>query len=172
MCCSFVLLLSRSLFLLCFEQALYLLQPWGRSLVALNNLQTLLLFSFVSSSTSAAGVASLCSSEVALFLFLVLSTSSLCTGAFRTPVSVRGEALGNFSSVSLNVTPPLIHKRVIKVGWGIFTEKLFLGQSKMEYSTIFPTFKLNPLTNAYKSMARSCLTVETCFEGVRTELMK
>ena len=35
----------------------------------------------------------------------------------------------------------------------------------MDCSTIFPTFKLNPLTNAYKSMARSYLTVETCFVG-------
>ena len=35
----------------------------------------------------------------------------------------------------------------------------------MDCSIIFPTFKLNPLTNAYKSMARSCLIVETCFEG-------
>ena len=38
----------------------------------------------------------------------------------------------------------------------------------MDYFTIFPTFKLNTLTNEYKSMARSCLSVETCFEGVRT----
>ena len=42
----------------------------------------------------------------------------------------------------------------------------------MDCSTIFPTFRLNPLTSAYNSMERSCLTVEMCLEGVRTELMK
>ena len=73
------------------------------------------------------GAASLCSSEVTLFLFLVLSTSSPYTGAFRSPVRVRGEDLGHFSSVSMNVTLSLIHKRVIKAGWGIFLEKLFSG---------------------------------------------
>ena len=62
---------------------------------------------------------------VAFFLFLVLSTSSPCVGVFMTPVRVRGEDLGHLSFVSLNVTPPLMHRSVIKVGWGIFTEKLF-----------------------------------------------
>ena len=42
----------------------------------------------------------------------------------------------------------------------------------MNYSMIFPIFKEYPLTNAYKSVAQSCLTVETCFEGVKTELIK
>ena len=63
---------------------------------------------------------------------------------------VRGEDLEHFSSVSLNATPLWIHKRVIKAGWGIFLEKLFLEWSRMDCSTIFLTFKLNPLTSAYK----------------------
>ena len=63
---------------------------------------------------------------VAHFLFLVLSTSH-CARAFRTLVRVRSEDLGHLSSVSLNVTPSLMHRSVIKEGWGIFPEKLFFG---------------------------------------------
>ena len=94
MCCSLVLLLSCSLFMICFKQALYILQPWGRALVALGNVQTLPpLISYVSSSSSAAGAASLCSFEATLFLFHVLSTYSPCTEAFTTLVRVGGEDL-------------------------------------------------------------------------------
>ena len=92
MFCSLVLLLSCSLFLLYSKQVLYLLQPWGRALV--------------SNSSSTVGAAFLCSFEAALFLFFVFSTSSPCTGAFKTLVKVRGEDHRHFSSVSLNVTPP------------------------------------------------------------------
>ena len=105
--CSLALLLSCSLFLLCSKQVFYLLQPSGRALVALGNLQTPPPLSYVSSLSLAAETASPCSIEVALFLFLVLLTSSPCPGAFRTPISVRSEDLGHFSLVSLNVTPPL-----------------------------------------------------------------
>ena len=131
MCCSFILLLSCSLFLLCSEHALYFLQPWGRALVTMGNLLQQPPppppppFSSVCIYSSVVEVSSLYGSKAALFIFLVLSTSSPCDIAFRTLVRVRGEDIGHFSSVSLNVTPPLIHMRVIKAGWGIFPEKLF-----------------------------------------------
>ena len=38
---------------------------------------------------------------------------------------VRGEAFERFSSSSATVIPLLIHKRVIKAGWGMLLEKLF-----------------------------------------------
>ena len=103
------LLLFSCLFLLCFEQALFL-QLWGRALVALSSLQTPPhphppALSSVSGSSSTAGVASLGSSIAALFLSLALSTSSPYAGVLRTPVRVRGEALRHISSISLNVHP-------------------------------------------------------------------
>ena len=154
------------------------LQHWRRELVALGSLQTQPppppppFFSLVSGSSSAIGVASLNGFVAALFLFIALSTSSPCARVLRTPVRVRGEAIDYFSSISLNVTPPLMHGRVIKVGWGIFPENLFSAQSRMDCSTIFPTIRQYTLTSAYKSMERSCLTIETCFEGVITDLKK
>ena len=90
----------------------------------------------------------------------------------RVRVRVRGEALRHYSSVLLNFTPPLMHKRVIKVGLGIFPENLFSTKSRIDYSTIFPTFRLCPLTSAYRSMTQSYLTLKTCFKGVRIDLTK
>ena len=79
---------------------------------------------------------------------------------------VRGEDLRHLFFVSLNVTPPLMHGSVIKARWGMFPEMLVSTLSRMDCSTIFPTFRLHPLTSAYKNMAWSCLTIETCFKGV------
>ena len=74
--------------------------------------------SLVSSFSLAVRIASLHIFVVALFIFLAISTSSPCAGVLRTPVRVRGEAVGYLSCVSLNVTPPLMHRRVIKEGRG------------------------------------------------------
>ena len=41
----------------------------------------------------------------------------------------------------------------------------------MDCSTIFPTFRLHPLTSVY-SMAQSCLIVETCLEGGENRIYK
>ena len=90
MCCSLTLLVSCSLFLLCFDQALFLLQSKGQHWL----LWVIFKpppFSSISGSSSVVGVVSLGSYVVAHFLFPVLSTSSPCVRCLRTPMRVRGE---------------------------------------------------------------------------------
>ena len=105
-CCSLALLLSSSLFLLYFEQAVFLPTGGEHSLLWVVFKPASPPFYSIFYSSSTARAASLSSSEAALFIFLSFSTSSPCIRAFKTPVKVRGEDLGHLSSISLNVTRP------------------------------------------------------------------
>ena len=77
-----------------------------------------------SPSTSNVGTVSLGCSYV-FILFPILSPSSPFVGVLKTLVRVRGEPFRLFSSSYATFIPPLIHKRVIKLGWGMLPEKLF-----------------------------------------------
>ena len=110
---------------------LFLLQ-WGRALVALNKcrspLSSLWISSFCYPVVGTCSLGTYTASTLFFFSILsLLSPSPPYTGPLVIPVRMRGEALGNCSSSgSLNVTPPLIHRRVIKVGWRMFLEKFSL----------------------------------------------
>ena len=100
------------------------------------------------------------------FLFLLF-------GPLITPVSVKGETLGQVSSSTHTLfTLARTQSLVIVTGWGISPLYTILWNVLIDVSIIFPTSNLYPFNRTYKRMTSFSLILLRCLVGIITEAIK